>query len=134
MKTIALSFLVLLLSACAATTPGEARKMGPDRQYRFEVAVDYQTAYRRIIEAARSCYQGQVITSTMMVNGDLYPDSRSGTVTVGMYGIASSVYQVIDVRGVDNGHTEITATFPLGLVEKQGVKVKGWTEETGTGC
>lgn len=122
------------LTGCAASTPQEARNMEPARQYRFEVGADYHTAYRRILDAARNCYQGQVFTATMLVNGDLYPDIKSGTVTVGMYGIASSLYQIIDVRGIDTSRTEVIATFPLGPVEKRGGKVKAWASGTETEC
>lgn len=135
MKNPILTLLAsLMLTACAASTPQAAREMGADRRYVFAIDADYQTAYRRILEAARNCYQGQVITATMLVNGDLYPDSRAGTVSVGMYGIASSVYQVIDIQGLDGARSEIKAIFPVGPVEKMGAKVKGWATGTSAEC
>lgn len=135
MKRITIILVLSVLTGCAATTPQEARNMGPDRQYRFEVEADYQTAYRRIIEVARNCYQANLITASQIVSGDLYPDTKSGTITVGMYGaLGPSLYQVIDVRGLDGSRSEVIATFPLGVVEKHGTKVKAWATGTGSEC
>jgi hypothetical protein len=134
MKTIAIASLAVLLSACAAGTPQQARDMGPERRVVFEVEADYQTTYRRIVEAARTCYQG-MLNGSMTVNGDLYPDTRSGTVTVGLYGpFGPSLYQVIDIRGIDGARTEVMAAFPMGPVDKWGGKVRAWATATGTGC
>lgn len=127
--------LLLALAGCAASTPQEARNMGPDRQYRFEVAADYQTAYRRILETARACYQTNLITASQIVSGDLYPDTKTGTITVGLYGaLGPALYQIIDVHGLDPARSEVIATFPLGPVEKHGAKVKAWATSTGADC
>lgn len=135
MKTIAIASLAVLLSACAAGTPQQARDMGPERRVVFEVEADYQTAYRRILEAARTCHQTNLITASQIVDGDLYPDSRTGTVTVGLYGaLGPTIYQVIDVRGIDGGRSEVSAVFPVGPVEKLGGKVRAWATAAGTGC
>lgn len=135
MNTIAIASLAVLLSACAAGTPQQARDMGPERRYVFQVDADYQTAYRRILEAARPCYQANLITASQIVDGDLYPDTKSGTVTVGMVGgLGTSIYQVIDVRGLDGSRSEVTATFPSGPVDKMGSKVRAWAEGTSSAC
>lgn len=139
MKTIAVASLAILLTACAATTPQQARDMAPERHYMFQVDADYQTTYRRILEAARNCYQANLITASQIVSGDLYPDTKSGTITVGMYGgLGASIYQVIDVRGLDDTRSEVNAIFPMGSVEKMGAWVKSKAEAlaptTATGC
>lgn len=135
MKTIAIASLAILMTACAASTPQQAREMGPDRRIVFEVPADYQTAYRRILEAARTCYQTNLITASQIVDGDLYPDDKTGTVTVGMYGaLGPSIYQVIDVRGIEGGRSVVSAIFPVGPVKKMGGKVKDWAMAAGTGC
>lgn len=135
MKTAILAISAALVAGCAASTPQQARDMGPDRRYMFQVDVDYQTTYRRILETARMCHQTSLITASQIVSGDLYPDTKSGTVTVGMYGaLGPLLYQVIDVRGIDGARTEVTATFPMGSVAKMGEKVRGWAEATSDGC
>lgn len=127
--------LTALLAGCAASTPQEARQMGVERRYLFQVEADYQTAYRRILDVARNCYQYPLGTAMQLVNGDLYPDTRSGSITVGLYGaLGPSFYQVIDVRGIDGARSEVVAIFPMGPVDKMGSKVKAWATGTGSEC
>lgn len=124
-----------LVAGCAASSPDAARQMGPARQYIFQADVGYQTAYRRILETARKCHQGSVGTAMQMVSGDLYPDTKSGTITIGMYGaLGPSIYQVIDVKGLDGAKSEVVATFPMGPVEKLGSKVKAWAASDNAEC
>lgn len=134
MKNLLPILLAAMLTACAASTPQQAREMGPERRYTFEVDADYQTVYRRIVDVARSCYQGNLITANMVVNADLYPDTKRGAISVGLHGIATSIYQVIDVHGIDATHAEVVAIFPMGPVEKQGRKVRAWASGSGTEC
>lgn len=134
MKTLLPVLLTCLLTACAATTPQEARNMGPEHRYAFRVDADYQTVYRRILEVERNCYQGNMITASMIVNADLYPDTKSGTISVGMYGIATSIYQVIDVRGIDAARSEVSAVFPVGSAERWGKKLESWATGGSTQC
>ncbi len=135
MKAPFLILLTCLLTACAASTPQQAREMSTERRYVFQVDADYQTAYQRIVDQARKCHQYPVGTAMQMVQGDLYPAKQSGTITVGLYGaFGPSLYQVIDVRGLDATRSEVTATFPMGPVEKMGGKVKGWANGSGTEC
>lgn len=134
MKALLPISLIAILSACAAATPQEARNLGPEHRYSFEVAADYQTVYRRIVEVERDCYQGNMLTASMVVNADLYPDTRSGTISVGMYGMATSIYQVIDVRAIDSDHSEVRAVFPTGSAEGWGKKVEAWANGTAKNC
>lgn len=124
-----------LVAGCAASTPDAARQMGPERRYTFQVDVDYQTAYRRILETERKCNQYPLGTAMQMVNGDLYPDTKSGSITVGLYGaLGPSIYQVIDVKALDGAKSEVVATFPMGPVEKLGSKVKTWAASDNAEC
>jgi hypothetical protein len=135
MKNTVLALLIPVLTACAASTPQQAREMGPERRYVFQVDADYQTTYRRILDMVRSCQQANFGTASQLVSGDLYPDTRSGVVTVGMYGaLGASIYQVIDVRGPDGMRTEVTAIFVYGPVEKMGQKVESWATAASSGC
>lgn len=125
-KTIIAAFsIIAILSGCASSTPEEARALGPERQYQFSVSDDYQVVYRRIVDASRKCHQANLLTATMMVNSDLYPDTRTGTISVGLYGVTTAIYQVIDVRGTDTG-TTVHAAFPIGPVSAFGDRLKAW--------
>ena len=135
MKNLISIFALGTLVGCAASTPDEARQMGPERQYSFKVDNDYQTTYKRVLDAARNCYQGPVGTAMMLVNGDIYSESKSGTVSVGMYGaVGASIYQVIDLKAIDSASTDVTAIFPMGPIEKQGFRVKAWATGSSSAC
>jgi hypothetical protein len=134
MNTAMFAIIAATLAGCASSSPEDARNLGPDRKYSFDVAVDYQTVYRRIVDIARSCYQANLITASQIVNSDLYPGTRSGTISVGMYGISTAIYQVIDIQGDDAGTTKVTAIFPVGPIQKRGENVKAWATGSGKAC
>lgn len=133
MKTLIAALAVAALAGCAASTPHDARNLGPERQVVFQLADDYQTVYRRLVDVERRCFQTNLITASQIVNADLYPDTRSAEISVGLYGIATSIYQVIDLQGTDAG-TTVTATFPLGNPQAWGEKVRGWAEGSRQAC
>lgn len=135
MKTLLSILLLGVLVGCAASSPEEARELGPDRRYVFQVDRSYQKVYQTILDNARKCWQGPVGTAMQMVNGDLYPDSRTGTISVGMYGaMGPQLYQVIDVRGTEGDRTEVVAMFPFGPVDKLGPRLKVWAEGSSSEC
>ena len=134
MKQIIAALAAAVLAGCAASTPQEARDMGPERRYAFDVDADYQTVYRRVVGVARQCYQGSLITANMVVNSDLYPDLRRGEVSVGMYGAMQQVYQVIDIEARADGGTAVHAVYPLGPIDTQGAKLREWATGSGSRC
>lgn len=135
MKTLAIASLAILLTACAATTPQQLRDTAAENHISFEVAADYQTVYRRVLEVERACYQVGMISATQIVNGDLYPDSRTGTITIGLYGaLGPSIYQVVDVRGLDGSRTLVDAALPRKPNDTLVRKLKSWAEGTSTEC
>lgn len=135
MKNIATASLAVLLAACAATTPQQLRAMGAENHISFEVEDDYQTIYRRLLEVERACYQVGMISATQIVNGDLYPDNRSGTITIGLYGaLGPSIYQVVDIRGMDGARTLVDAAIPRKPNDILIRKLKSWAEGTSTEC
>lgn len=135
MKKLIWILVASLVAGCAVSTPEAARQMGTERSYTFQVDVDYQTAYRRILETERKCNQYPIGTAMQMVNGDLYPDTKSGSITVGLYGaLGPSIYQVIDVKALDGAKSEVVTTFPIGPVEKMGTKIRAWTTGYSSEC
>lgn len=133
MKILVSVIAIAALAGCAASTPQDARRLGAERQVVFHLGDDYQTVYRRLVDVERRCFQTNLITASQIVNADLYPDTRSAEISVGMYGIATAIYQVIDLQGTDAG-TTVTATFPLGNPQAWGDKVKGWAEGSRQAC
>lgn len=132
MKKPMAALLAALLAGCAASTPQEAREMA-GRTVVFTLDEDYQSVYRRLVDVERRCFQTNLITASQMVNADLFPDTRTATISVGMYGIAQAIYQVIDLSGMESG-TRVTAAFPVGNLEAWGDKVRGWATGTRSAC
>lgn len=135
MRNLPMILLTSLLTACTVATPQAARELGPERRYIFQVDVDYQTVYQRILDLSRKCHQYPIGTAMQMAQGDLYPDKQSGTITVGLYGaLGPALYQIIDVRAVGKATTEVAAVFPIGPVDKPGSRLKPWADGTGVEC
>ena len=125
-----LGLLTLTLSGCAPSTAVGVREMGPDRRYVFVAPENYQSVYRKVLAQARKCYQTGMITAQMVVQGDLYHDTKHGTVTVALHGgLGVDTYQVIDVSAVDERQTRVVGHYSLGPVEKYGQALREWVLE-----
>lgn len=124
-----------LLSGCAPSTAGGVREMGPTRQYAFVAPENYQPVYRKVLDQARKCYQTGMITAQMVVQGDLFHDSKSGVITVALHGgLGVDTYQVIDLNAIDEKQTKIVGHYSLGPVETYGRILKEWVLENSNEC
>ena len=138
------SFLVILLIlsigwggiyGCAPSTAAGVRSMGPERQFVFIAPENYQPVYRKVLDQARKCFQMGLITAQQVVQGDLYHDTRSGTITVALHGgLGVDTYQVIDVSAIDDNQTRVIGHYSLGPVDKYGQILKEWVLENSTEC
>ena len=109
--------------------------MGPDRRYSFTVQENYQPVYRKILAQERKCYQTGMITAQMVVQGDLYHDTKSGEITVALHGGAGvNTYQVIDIEAIDDMRTKVVGYYAVGPVEKYGRILKEWVLEDSKEC
>lgn len=124
--------IAALLAGCAAATPQEAREL-EGRTVHITVADDYQSVYRRIVDVERRCFQTNLITASQIVNSDLYTDTRTASISVGIYGMSAAIYQVIDIAAEADA-THITASFPLGDLEQWRDRISGWADGTRTAC
>lgn len=136
MKKMMIVLLAGLLAGCATGSPQQLRnELAADRRYSFELDANYQQVYRRLVDVMRCRYTGNMISASMLVNSDLYTDTKTGTISVGMYGgLGAVIYEVIDLRALDNGGTGVVAIFPRGPVEKMGQQVKAWADGSDTQC
>ena len=133
MKTIIAILAVVALAGCTTyATPAEVRSLAPETKFSFEVDAPYETVYRRIAETARACYQANMLTANQIVNADIYPESRSGSISAGMYGIAAQVYWVIDIHSIDN-RTRVDGSVALGKPAPLRDKINAWAIGT-PGC
>ncbi len=61
------------------------------------------------------------------MTGELYHDILLGTITTTQYaGYGVNVWQVIDLRAVDEKNTEVTIHVALEPVERVGHRLKEW--------
>lgn len=109
--------------------------MGPERQLTFVAPENYQPVYRKVLEQARKCYQQGLITAQMVVQGDLFHDTKSGTITVALHGgLGVDTYQVIDVSAIDEKQTKVIGHYALGPVAQYGQTLKEWVLEKSEEC
>ncbi len=136
LATFALPVLLFAsLSGCAPSTAGGVREMGPTRQFIFVAPENYQPLYRKVLDQERKCYQTGMITAQMVVQGDLYHDTKSAIITVALHGgFGVDTYQVIDIIAIDEKQTKIVAHYSLGPVEKYGQILKEWVLENSNEC
>src|SRR5690606_29081674 len=126
---------VLMLAGCAPATLQGVRDLGPEKAYSFTAPQNYQAVYRKTLDQARKCHQGGMITAQMVVQGDLYHDTKSGTVSVALHGgLGVDTYQVIDVAAIDDKSTSVKAFYSMGSVQKQGALLRKWVLEDYGAC
>lgn len=124
---LAIFVLAIALVGCAPATLEGVRKMGPDRSYAFTAAQNYQQVYRTVLDQARKCYQTGMITAQMVVQGDLYHDIKSGTISVALHGgLGVDTYQVIDISETGENETKIVGHYSLGSVQSYGSLLESW--------
>ncbi|RIY41976.1 BPTD_2524 family lipoprotein [Neopusillimonas maritima] len=136
MKKVFIAVLTTIaLAGCAPATLDGVRQMGPERSTTFTADQNYQQVYRKILRQARACHRTGMITAQMVVQGDLYHDIQTGTVSVALHGgLGVDTYQVIDVVAVDESTTKITGHYSLGSVQEQGELLRAWVLRDSTEC
>lgn len=76
-----------------------------------------------------------MITAQMVVQGDLYHDTKSAIITVALHGgLGVDTYQVIDFNAISENQTKIVGHYSLGPVEKYGQILKEWILENSDEC
>lgn len=106
-KYLALAGVLVSLAGCA-TTPSELRNAGPEHRATFVMQQNYQSAYREILARQRACEQASLITASYVVQGDLFTDIQSGTITTALHGATGVVTEtVIDIKAAGEGASEV---------------------------
>ena len=126
--------LALAIVACAPATIEGLRNNHANR-YTFQVNENYQPVYRKILSAARKCYQTGLITAQMVVQGDLYHDIRKGNVTVALHGgLGVDTHMAIDISSLDHEKTEIVVFNAISTWNSAAQAVREWVEENSIAC
>ncbi len=127
--------LTLLLQGCAPTTAGGVRALGEKNSYSFVAPENYQAVYRKVLRQERKCFETGLITAQMMVQGDLYTDIKSGTISVSLQGgFGVDTYQVVDISDINGKQSKIVAHYALWSTQKFGKLLKEWVLENSEEC
>lgn len=134
MARVIMALAVALLAGCAPATVGALRTQSAGKQV-FEVDTNYQAVYRTIIERARSCFQAGMITAQMMVQGDLYTDIRSGTISVALHGgLGVDTYLAIDVSAIGENRARVETYYAMNVHETNARAVEEWVRTGSAEC
>ncbi len=134
MKIIFAIFIALSIVACAPATIEGLRKDYANR-YTFTVNENYQPVYRKILSTARKCYQTGMITAQMVVQGDLYQDTKSGNVTVALHGgFGVDTHMTIDVSALNDETTKVVVFNAVSTWNSAAQAVREWVEKDSTEC
>ena len=122
---LALAGALVSITGCA-TAPSELRSAGPDHRASFVLNQGYQSAYREILARQRACEQGSLVTAQGIVQGDLYTDTQSGTITTGLHGVWGVRTQtIIEIKAAGDGAADVTVFAEAG-VRKYEPAIRKW--------
>jgi hypothetical protein len=104
-------------------------------KYTYQFDSNYQQVYRTIVDRARACWQTGMITAQMVVQGDLYTDIRSGTISVALHGgFGVDTYLAIDIVAIGDARTVVHAYYAAQSWEPGARAVKAWVTGTSQEC
>lgn len=97
---LAVAAALVLQTACAPMSAQGIRDAGNTQS--FTVPINYQAAYRILLDEMRRCMQGGLITATVIVHGDLFTDIHKGVITPTMHGgFGAMPLVVVDIVELD---------------------------------
>lgn len=126
MKKTTVVLFLCFAAGCAPSTAQNLREKHHGRAV-FEVQENYQPVYRKILTNARDRFQAGLITAQMVVQGDLYTDTKSGNVTVALHGgLGVDTHMTIDIEALSENQTRITTYYALGTWKNSPKLVEEW--------
>jgi len=105
-KMFALAAVVAAVLVVGCSTPADLKA---DRAPAvFTVPVGYQLVLKRLVEQHQLCAMVPLLPIGQMINDvQNYPDLRMATITRGASGIGTQTHQVLELREVGAGQTEV---------------------------
>lgn len=98
---------LLVLVGCAST-PGGLRN-DPEARRVMVLDVGYQTVLKRLVDWQAECVAGPLVPIGQVINDvQHYPDTRSASIVRGAMGMGTQIFEVIDLREISPGKTEMT--------------------------
>jgi len=121
---LALVGALVSLVGCAST-PSDVRSSA----YRssFVVERNYQATYRSLLERQQACEQANFIASQTLVEGQLYTDIQSGTITSAIHvPLYTQTTAVLDIKAMGEKSSEVTLTTQYDVVAKYVSRLQKW--------
>jgi len=104
----AAAVLLISLSGCA-TSPAELRGAAPDHVGSFVVPQGYESTYGLLLERQRACEHAGLLTGKAIVQGELHPEARYGSISAATQGVfGTDTHTILDVRAMDERSTRVT--------------------------
>lgn len=134
MRIVILTLLALSVISCGPSTIQGVRD-DHTRKYEFEAPENYQAIYRKIVTAARQCFQTGHISAQTVVQSDLYTDTQAGNISVALHGgLGVSTYLAVDITAVDENRTKIVVYSGLSSWNSGIERVERWALIDSTSC
>lgn len=103
----ALALCALVCAGCAST-PGGMRG-DPDAKRVMVIEAGYQVVLKRLVDWNAECVGGPVAPIGQVINDvQHYPDMRTASIVRGAMGVGTQIFEVIDLREISPGRTEMT--------------------------
>lgn len=126
--------LSVLLAGCATPSTVDGLRKDPAGREQFEISKDYQAVYRAIVEQARRCHQGNLITAQMQVQSDLYTDTKSGHVAVQLVSVwGPDVFAASDIASIGENRTRVATYYAVSSWKSFPALVERWVNGS-TSC
>jgi len=126
---------VVGLTACAPMTV-EHLRAHPAGKLEFDVGSGYKQAFQTVLARTKACYLGPRTTAQLAVSDSRDYDKKTGNVTVTLLFDATGeeAYMTIDVLGVSDDASKITAYYDRSASEPEARMVKAWLVDGSTEC
>jgi len=125
-----LASLAALLASCASAPATRA----PTSPSRFEVAQDYEGAYRKVLESARRCWPATAAAGQGDVQGTLDNDAKRGRIALAFRSRhGADTRLVVELAARDREHTDVRVSGPSDIAQPAGA-IRGWLEGTSVDC
>lgn len=135
MRHVSITLTVLLIIVGCAPATIEALRENHANKLSFDVKENYQPVFRKVLKTARKCFQTGLITAQMVVQGELYQDIETGTITVAIHGgLGVDTHLAVDVTAIDEDNSKVTVFNALSSWNRSSQLVREWVLENSAEC
>lgn len=134
-KLIYVALIPIFTSACAPSTAGGVRALGPSKSVNFEAKGNYQDIYKNVLQLSKECNDVWLGTANVVSEGEVQPETKTGTISVSLRGALGKSYShVIDIKEIDNEKSLVNAFYSIGSAANQSKILKKWILEDYKKC